>query len=94
MECIKKTENDKKRCAITYTGIGNRAFCAEADIVELEKRTLQSEMDPTPIFEENFIQLSNGYQNHQLPGLMDIVTVREWNSSWKVRCQLEIVIPP
>ena len=44
LECVRNAEDDEGVRAIVFTGHGDRAFCAGANIPELDARTLQSEM--------------------------------------------------
>jgi enoyl-CoA hydratase/carnithine racemase len=44
MECVRRAEQDDDVRAIVFTGHGDRAFCAGANIPELDERTLHSEM--------------------------------------------------
>ena len=44
MDCVRKAEADDTVRAIIFTGHGDRAFCAGANIPELAERTLRSEM--------------------------------------------------
>lgn len=44
MDCVRRAEDDEDVRAIVFTGHGDKAFCAGANIPELGERTLQSEM--------------------------------------------------
>ena len=44
MDCVRQAEDDDDVHAIVFTGHGDKAFCAGANIPELAERTLQSEM--------------------------------------------------
>jgi enoyl-CoA hydratase/carnithine racemase len=44
LDCIRQAEENEAVRAIVFTGHGDKAFCAGANIPELEERTLQSEM--------------------------------------------------
>ena len=46
LDCVRRTEKDDAVRAIVLTGDGDRAFCAGANIPELEERTPASEMGP------------------------------------------------
>ena len=46
LDCMRRAETDDSVKAIVLTGDGERAFCAGANIPELEERTLVSEMGP------------------------------------------------
>lgn len=46
MDCVQKAETDDHVRAIVITGDGDKAFSAGADIPELSKRTLVTEMGP------------------------------------------------
>ncbi len=46
LDCVRTAEADERVRAIVITGDGDRAFSAGADIPELSKRTLVSEMGP------------------------------------------------
>ncbi len=45
-DCVRDAEQDDNVRAIVFTGYGDKAFCAGANIPELDDRTLQSEMGP------------------------------------------------
>ena len=47
LDCVRRAEDDEDVRAIVFTGQGDRAFCAGANIPELEERTLNSEMGST-----------------------------------------------
>lgn len=47
MECVQGAETDDAVKAIVLTGAGEKAFCAGANIPELEQRTLASELGPS-----------------------------------------------
>ena len=44
LDCVRHAEDNKEVDALVFTGEGDRAFCAGANIPELAQRTLQSEM--------------------------------------------------
>lgn len=44
LDCVRRAEDDEAVRAIVFTGHGDSAFCAGANIPELEERTVQSEM--------------------------------------------------
>ena len=44
MDCVRRAEENDAVRAIVFTGQGNEAFCAGANIPELAERSLQSEM--------------------------------------------------
>ena len=44
MDCVRRAEDDDGVRSIVFTGHGESAFCAGADIPELSERTLHSEM--------------------------------------------------
>ncbi|MBK18997.1 MAG: hypothetical protein CMM52_09205 [Rhodospirillaceae bacterium] len=46
LDCVRDAEQDDNVRAIVFTGYGDKAFCAGANIPELDDRTLQSEMGP------------------------------------------------
>ena len=47
LDCVRGAETDDAVRAIVFTGDGDKAFCAGANIPELEERTLASEMGPS-----------------------------------------------
>jgi enoyl-CoA hydratase len=47
LDCMRQAEDDDAIRAIVITGDGDKAFCAGANIPELEQRTLVSEMGPS-----------------------------------------------
>ncbi len=47
LDCVRRAESDDAVKAIVLTGHGDKAFCAGANIPELEQRTLVSEMGPS-----------------------------------------------
>ena len=47
LDCARRAETDDAVKAIVFTGHGDKAFCAGANIPELEQRTLVSEMGPS-----------------------------------------------
>jgi len=44
LDCVRRAENDEATRAIVFTGYGDKAFCAGANIPELKERTMASEM--------------------------------------------------
>lgn len=44
LDCVRRAEDDDDVRAIVFTGEGDKAFCAGANIPELDERTLHSEM--------------------------------------------------
>ncbi|MBO20829.1 MAG: hypothetical protein CMM26_00410 [Rhodospirillaceae bacterium] len=44
LDCVRRAENDEAIRAIVFTGYGDKAFCAGANIPELQERTVTSEM--------------------------------------------------
>lgn len=44
LDCVRRAEEDESVRAIVFTGHGDKAFCAGANIPELSERTPQSEM--------------------------------------------------
>ncbi len=53
LDCVRKAENSSEVKAIVFTGQGDQSFCAGANIPELEKRTLISEMGPAAVLRKD-----------------------------------------
>jgi len=53
LDCVRGAETDDAVKAIVFTGHGDKAFCAGANIPELEERTLATEMGPTAMLRKD-----------------------------------------